>query len=64
MKEGRLREEEGGKAKSTSLGEVEGSMSGWVDAKALQDDLQSLDFTPSLAKLQTGKEVRRRRTRP
>ena len=32
-----------------------------MDAKALQDDLQSLGFTPSLAKPEIGKEVGRRR---
>ena len=31
--------------------------------KALQDDLQSLGFTPSLAKPEIGKEVGRRRAR-
>ena len=34
-----------------------------VDAKALQDDLQSLGLTPSLAKSEIGKEVGRRRAR-
>ena len=34
-----------------------------MDAKALQDDLQSLGFTPSLAKPEIGKEVGRRRAR-
>ena len=43
--------------------QVEGNMSGWVDAKALQEDLQSLGFTPRLAKLEIGKEVERRRAR-
>ena len=28
-----------------------------MDAKALQEDLQSLGFTPSLAKPEIGKEV-------
>ena len=28
-----------------------------MDAKAIQDDLQSLGFTPSLAKAKIGKEV-------
>ena len=37
-------------ARRASLEQAEGSMSGWVDAKALQDDLQSLGFTLSLAK--------------
>ena len=32
-----------------------------VDAKALQDDLQNLGFTPSLAKPEIGKEVGRQR---
>ena len=32
-----------------------------MDAKALQDDLESLGFTPSLAKPEIGKEVGRRR---
>ena len=48
MKEGRF---QGGQARRASLGEVEGSMSGWVNVKALQEDLQSLGFTPQLAKL-------------
>ena len=34
-----------------------------MDAKALQDDLQSLGFTPSLAKPEMGKEVGTRRAR-
>ena len=41
VKKGRFREGEKRKVMKASLGEVEGSMSGWVDAKALQDDLQS-----------------------
>ena len=41
MKEGRLQGGEGGQPRRTSLAE-EGSMSRCVDAKALQDDLQSL----------------------
>ena len=52
-----------GKARGASLREVEGSMSGWVDAKARQDDLQSLGFTPSLAKPEIGNEAGRRRAR-
>ena len=36
-------------------------MSGWVDAKTLQDNLQSLGFTPSLAKPEIKKEVGRQR---
>ena len=34
-----------------------------MDTKALQEDLQSLDFTPSLAKPEMEKEVGRRRAR-
>ena len=34
-----------------------------MDARALQDDLQSLGFTPSLAKPEIGKEIGRRRSR-
>ena len=34
-----------------------------MDAKALQEDLESLGFTPSLAKPEMGKEVERRRAR-
>ena len=41
MKEGRFQGTDGGQAIRASLGEVEGSMNGVVDAKALQDDLQS-----------------------
>ena len=63
VKEGRFQGEEGGLAKGTSLGEVERSMSRRVDAKALQEDLQSLGFTQSLAKPEMGKEVGRRRAR-
>ena len=48
---------EGGQARRASLGDVDGSMSECVDAKALQDYLQSLGFTASLAKPEIGKEV-------
>ena len=34
-----------------------------MDARALQDDLQSLGFTSSLAKPEIGKEIGRRRAR-
>ena len=44
VKEGRF-QEEGGQAKKISLKEVEESMCGRVNAKALQEDLQSLCFT-------------------
>ena len=61
VKESRFQEGEGGQAKGTFLGEVEESKSGWHDAIALQEDLQSLGFTPSLAKPKIGKEIGRRR---
>ena len=51
------------RASKKSLPRTSRSMSGWVDAKALQDDLQSLGFTPSLVKPEMGKEVGRRRAR-
>ena len=54
---------EGGKARKVFLGKEEGSMSGWVNAKALQDDLQSLGSTLCLAKPKMEKEVGRRGTR-
>ena len=57
VKKGMFHGGEGGQAKKTYLGEVEGSMSGGVDAKALQDDLQSLGFATSLAKPEMGKEA-------
>ena len=63
MKEGRLQGAKGVQAKRTSLAEVEERMSGGVDAKALQKDLQSLGFTPSLAKPKMGKKFGRQRTR-
>ena len=63
VNEGRFQEGKGGQAKRASLEQVEGSMSGWVDAKARQDDLQSLGFTPNLTKPEIGKEVGRRRAR-
>ena len=63
VKEGRFLGRPGGQARRVSLGEVEGSMSGWVDTKAPQDDLQSAGFTPSLSKSELGKEVGRRRAR-
>ena len=52
-----------GQARRASLEEVEGSLGGRVDVKALQEDMQSLGFTPSLAKPEIGKEVGRRRAR-
>ena len=51
------------KARRASLEQVEGSISKRVDAKAFQDNLQSLGFTPSLAKPEIGKEVGRHRAR-
>ena len=62
-KEGSIQKREGGQARKTSLGEVEGSMSRRVDTKALQDNLQSPGFTPSLAKPEMEKEVGGRRAR-
>ena len=64
MKEGIFQGGKGGQARRASQQEEEGSMSRLVDAKALQDDLQSLGFTPSLAKPEIGKEVGRQRTSP
>ena len=61
--EGRFQGGQGGQATRASLGQVEGSMSESVDARALLDDLQSLGFTPSLAKPEIRKEVGRRRAR-
>ena len=63
VKEGRFQGGKGGQARRASPEQVEGSMSGGVDAKALQHDLQSLGFTPSLAKPEMEKEVGRRRAR-
>ena len=60
VKEGGLQRGEGGQARKAFLGE-EGSTSGTMDAKALQEDLQSLGFTTSLVKPEMGKEVGRRR---
>ena len=62
VKESRFQGGEGRHAKRISLVEVEESMSGRVDAKALLEDLQSLGFTPSQAKPEMGKDVGRRRT--
>ena len=50
VNEGKFQGGKGGTARRASLEQVERSMSGCVDAKALQDDLQSLGFTPCLAK--------------
>ena len=63
MKEGRFQIGKGEQARRASLGEVDTGISGCVDAKALQDNLQSLGFNPSLAKPKIGKEVGRRRAR-
>ena len=52
---------EGRQAKRASLRELGESMSGRVDVKAPKQDLESLGFTPSLAKPEMGKEVGRRR---
>ena len=61
VKEGRSQRGEGGQAKRTSLGEVGESMSGMVNPKALQENLESLGFITSLAKTEMGKEIERRR---
>ena len=61
VKEGRFQGDKGGQARRASLKEAEGSISGWVDAKTLQEDLQSFGFTRRLAKPEMGKEVGRRR---
>ena len=62
-RKGRFQGGERGQATRASLEGVEGSMSGRVDAKALQDDLQSLSFTTSLAKPEIVTEVGGRRAR-
>ena len=61
VKKSSFQEGEGGQARRASQGEVGASMSGSLDAKAIQKDLQSIGFTPSLAKPAMGKEVERRR---
>ena len=48
VKEGWFQRGERGQAKRTSLGEVGESMSRCVVAKALQEDLESSDFTPNV----------------
>ena len=57
VKEGRFQEGEGGQARTTFPEEKEGSMSGRVDTKALQDDLKSLGFPFFLVKPEMGNEV-------
>ena len=61
VNEGRFQGGKGGQARKASLGEVEESISRGVEAKALQEDLQSLGFTPGVAKPKMEKEVGRRR---
>ena len=51
VKEGRFQRGEVQQAKMTSLGE---SMSRWVDSKSFQAVLESLSFTPSLARPEMG----------
>ena len=63
VKEGEFQGGKAGQARRVFLREAEGSTSGWLDAKALQDNQQSLGFTPSLAKPEMEKKVRRRRAR-
>ena len=55
MQKGKFQGGKRGQAKRASIEQVEGSMSGRVDAKALQDDLKSLGFATSLAKSEIGK---------
>ena len=61
VREGRFQGGKGRHTRRASLDEVEGSISRLVDAKALLDNLQSLGFTPSLAKPEIEREVGRRR---
>ena len=63
VNKGKFQKAKGGQAKRASLEEVEGSMSRRMNAKACQEDLQCLGLFPSLAKLEIGKEVGRRRAR-
>ena len=63
MKEGRFQGGEGGQIKTAFLGKVERSVNECADAKDLQKDLQSLGFTPSLAKPEMGKKIGRRSAR-
>ena len=63
VNEGRFQGGKRGQARRASINEVEGSITRRVDKKGLQDDLQSLGFTPSLAKPEIGNEVGRRRAR-
>ena len=50
LKEGRFQGEKGGQGKRISLEGIGESMSGWVPAKILQEDMESLGFAQSLAK--------------
>ena len=61
LKEVGIQGGEVGQVKRNYLGQVEENMSKWMDAKALQQDLESLGFTPSKVKPGIGKEVGRRR---
>ena len=63
VNENRFQRGEEGQARKVSLGEVEESLSGKMDAKALQEDLESLGFTPSLDKLEMGIDFGRQRAR-
>ena len=63
-KKGRLQAEKGRQARRASPEQVEGSMSGRVDAKTLQDNPQSPGPTLSPAKPEIGKEAGRRKARP
>ena len=63
VEKGRFQGGQGRQARRASLEEVEKDMSRSVDAKAFQNDLRSLGFTPSLAKPEIGKEVGRQSAR-
>ena len=63
VNEGGFQSGEGGKAKRTYLGKVGENMSELMNAKALQEDLGSRVFTPSLATPEIGKEIERQRAR-
>ena len=63
VNEGRFQGGQGAQARRASLRRDRRRYERVSDAKALQDDLQSLGFTPSLAKPEIGNEVGRRRAR-
>ena len=57
VQKGRFQGREEGHAKKTSLAVVENSISRRVVAKALQEDLERVDFTPSLPKPEIKKKL-------